>query len=258
MAADITQTEKSAQTVLAPSLSSTMLVGPFLLSTLAVTYDVGFFSGANIGYFTFFSVSEHLVFALQSIPVIAPAFMIIGSWFVGGLAANIRDRKRLQVVLDQIEKAPAEEKAKIAADFNAKIARLIKWRPLIQAVIVATLIFCASAAATSGGYWQAISALGLAAWVQWTDTLRQHFNRLTILSTSVMITAALLLTFLSGLQRATTLINSGEATDIVQTKDTAVPARIVRSGDRGLLIVVAETKKLRFLRWDDIKQIDTK
>jgi hypothetical protein len=41
---------------------------PLLGSALAIIYDVGFFVGLNIGYFTFFSLNEHIVFALEVLP----------------------------------------------------------------------------------------------------------------------------------------------------------------------------------------------
>jgi hypothetical protein len=35
-----------------------------------------------------------------------------------------------------------------------------------------------------------------------------------------------------------------------------VPARLIRGGDRGLLFFSLDNKRVRFLRWDAIKQID--
>lgn len=49
------------------TLKFVTFAGPLLASSLAVTYDVGFFVGIGIGFFSFFSLSEHLVFALQSL-----------------------------------------------------------------------------------------------------------------------------------------------------------------------------------------------
>src|SRR6266478_1290226 len=45
------------------------LVGPLVASSLAIFYDVGFFFGIGTGYFSFFSLAEHLVFALQALPI---------------------------------------------------------------------------------------------------------------------------------------------------------------------------------------------
>ena len=42
---------------------------PLVGTALAVCFDVGFFWGLDISYFTFFSIVEHALFALQAIPV---------------------------------------------------------------------------------------------------------------------------------------------------------------------------------------------
>jgi hypothetical protein len=55
------------------------IVTPLFASSIAVIYDVGFFFGLDIGFFTFFTLSEHLVFALQAIPFAVPtALGIVG------------------------------------------------------------------------------------------------------------------------------------------------------------------------------------
>src|ERR1700741_672755 len=41
---------------------------PIYGAALAITYDVGYFYGLDMGYFTMFSLAEHLVFAMQAIP----------------------------------------------------------------------------------------------------------------------------------------------------------------------------------------------
>src|SRR5580700_7554417 len=42
---------------------------PALGSILAIVYDLGFFVGLQADYFTLFSLSEHLVFAIQALPI---------------------------------------------------------------------------------------------------------------------------------------------------------------------------------------------
>lgn len=44
------------------------VVLPLIGTALAVIYDVGFFSGVGLFYFTIFSVTEHVVFALAFLP----------------------------------------------------------------------------------------------------------------------------------------------------------------------------------------------
>jgi len=37
----------------------------------------------------------------------------------------------------------------------------------------------------------------------------------------------------------------------------ALPVRLIRGGDKGVLFFSLDTKKVRFLRWESIKQIET-
>lgn len=53
---------------------------PLLVTAIAATFDVGYFSGIDINYFTLFSLSEHLVFALEALPMalVVSALFVIG------------------------------------------------------------------------------------------------------------------------------------------------------------------------------------
>ena len=42
---------------------------PILGGLLAISYDVGYFWGADITYYSLFSLTEHLVFATQALPL---------------------------------------------------------------------------------------------------------------------------------------------------------------------------------------------
>jgi hypothetical protein len=68
---------------------------------------------------------------------------------------------------------------------------------------------------------------------------------------------AFLLTFTIGVHRATSILDSTSPTEQIMVDDRAVPARLIRGGDKGVLFYVVETKNIRFVRWDSIKQIQT-
>jgi hypothetical protein len=42
---------------------------PILGGLLAISYDVGYFWGVDITYYSLFSLTEHIVFATQALPV---------------------------------------------------------------------------------------------------------------------------------------------------------------------------------------------
>ena len=54
-----------------------IILVPLFGSGLAVIYDVGFFSGLNLSFFTFFSLAEHIVFALTILPTSILATVIM-------------------------------------------------------------------------------------------------------------------------------------------------------------------------------------
>jgi|SRR6185437_16605126 len=52
------------------SYEKTISLVPFLIVALAITFDVGYFWAIDINFFTLFSLSEHLVFAAEEIPLV--------------------------------------------------------------------------------------------------------------------------------------------------------------------------------------------
>ncbi|WP_028134352.1 hypothetical protein [Bradyrhizobium japonicum] len=55
---------------LLPHLKDAIVIVPLLGTALAITYDVGFFGGIGLPYFTMFTLSEHIVFALEAVPFV--------------------------------------------------------------------------------------------------------------------------------------------------------------------------------------------
>lgn len=50
---------------------------PLLGGLFAITYDVGYFWGVDPAFFSFFSLSEHIVFAAQAIPFAASLAVVM-------------------------------------------------------------------------------------------------------------------------------------------------------------------------------------
>jgi hypothetical protein len=45
------------------------VIAPILGSALCATFDVGYFWGVDINFFNAFSLTEHIVFSIQAIPI---------------------------------------------------------------------------------------------------------------------------------------------------------------------------------------------
>jgi hypothetical protein len=66
---------------------------------IAVSFDVGYFYGVGIDYFTLFSLSEHILFALEALPVALPlalsaALGVVVSGLITSRAETTLDTKR--------------------------------------------------------------------------------------------------------------------------------------------------------------------
>ena len=47
-----------------------LAVASFMLTAGALTFDVGYFAGVDLNFFTFFSISEQILFALEALPLV--------------------------------------------------------------------------------------------------------------------------------------------------------------------------------------------
>src|ERR1700688_3923944 len=81
MAEGINDDKKAAALFETEQLKTVILVIPLIGAIIAITYDVGYFFGVDINYFTVFSLAEHLVFALEPVPfAIVMAFCLVSLW----------------------------------------------------------------------------------------------------------------------------------------------------------------------------------
>ncbi|WP_247390277.1 hypothetical protein [Bradyrhizobium sp. 35] len=109
--------DDTAASVWTTDVKTLTLIGPVLASALAVLYDVGFFTGLHIGFFTFFTLSEHLLFALQAIPFAALTAYSAGGFFFGSWL-GARDTDKL---LAKLQAEPDLEKRQaLAAPYLAR------------------------------------------------------------------------------------------------------------------------------------------
>lgn len=242
--------DDTAASVWTTDVKTLTLIGPVLASALAVLYDVGFFTGINVDFFTFFTLSEHLLFALQAIPLAAFTAYTASGFFLGSwLRARTEDK-----LLAKLEAEPDLEKRKaLAAPYLAKVSAFRKWGPafLICMIAGAGLLLAV-------GLYVAAFAFGMSVVLSmlrkdWDDFRR--LDRKAVAFGAVLL--ILFLAFLTGYERAGIILRTNTASENIVIDDKPTPARIIRSGERGVLFLSIDTKKLRFIRWDAIKQIDT-
>lgn len=70
------ETAKDEPQLLSPK--ELVVLIPLIGTAIAMSYDVGYFWGIDINLFTLFSVTEHIVFALQAAPfALGVAFVLV-------------------------------------------------------------------------------------------------------------------------------------------------------------------------------------
>jgi len=219
---------------------------------LAITYDVGFFVGIGIGFFSFFSLSEHLVFALQSLPFAIPPVAVLLLWSTTGwYGYQLRNRD------GAVSREGTEPKLSKLGSVVISCIEFARQRLWFQRLWIAMVVLSVLINAWRGQYALAFLLACLLIYLAKTPDLHAAWKgRSPVLMTTGAF-AALALSFLIGLQRADAILNSQSASETIGVEEKLLPARLIRGGDKGILFWSLDSKKVRFLRWDSIKQIET-
>lgn len=230
-------------------LSVWPIVGPVYLSTVAICYDVGFFSGIGAGYFTFFSLTEHFLFAIQALPIAALVVVCACYLIASPLFA--------QFLIDWA--------AKKFPEFFKK--RIFPYQIIIpfQPGVVGAWISTAAVTVIAGyfGSWpDAVLVFSLGGTAAMLLTLALPRKRFAISQArqisfaATVVIGGLVTAWSIGNLRGAAITLSNEPRDIITIGLIDVPATVIRSGDKGIMIKSFATKRITLLRWDAIKRIE--
>jgi hypothetical protein len=92
-------------------------------------------------------------------------------------------------------------------------------------------------------------------YITFTELEQSKPKRIVVAIVTVCVT--LLCSFTVGYDRSRSILLSEKPTETITVDDKGIPARLIRGGERGILFLSLETKKVRFMRWDSIKQIES-
>lgn len=228
------------------------VAGPLFASSLAITYDVGFFAGIGIGFFSFFSLSEHLVFALQSLPFAILPVLILLFWFTTGWYSYRLGYQDATASDDETKLAKSKPNSMIRW-----LANYVRLRPWLQRLYVAFTFLFILFGISTGVYAGAFLLVGSLIYAINAPVIHEGWKSRSPFLITACVVATLMFSFLIGAQRAHAIVNSQNASETIGVEDKSIPARLIRGGDRGVLFFSIDAKKVRFLRWDAIKQIET-
>ena len=80
-----------------------LVLVPLLAAGVALTFDVGYFSGIDINLFTLFTSSEHIVFALEALPLalLFVFFVAVMIFYGADEADNVTRKSTIQWITIQ-------------------------------------------------------------------------------------------------------------------------------------------------------------
>jgi hypothetical protein len=232
-----------------------------IVLSFALSYDVGFFSALGLGTFTFFSLSEHVLFAVQALPLSFGLFAM-GTMYVFGasLAMDIAERtskkgkfKLIGVIFLIVVSISISFWVNLQFNFyfgdkiitmafpgqyEPEMARHELFRPMLIGESVAAFLMLATPVI-----------------IMLFDSLYRYKTYIVFFGIYCSLFA---LSFTFGYSRAKDItIQKHSAEDqFLETKDSdKITARILRAGDKGLLLYDTETDQVVFMKWDNLDEV---
>ena len=208
------------------------VAGPLYTTSLAICYDVGFFMGVDIGFFTFYSITEHLVFALQALPwALVPALSIFSLIYI--IVWGYHRNKK--VVADFIEKFKGYSAEQQQQEIG-KLDKTIKKNKIITIVVWISCVVAIVGCIRTDNYTTAF----LVAVSQTVSQFVFHKDRLDLLLVRAALVLVLIATgwiasFLLGYERATVVLKDDKPREVIHSDAGDEKSRIIRSGEKGLL-----------------------
>jgi hypothetical protein len=213
------------------------------------------FMGWDLDFLLFFSLTEHLVFALQALPFA----LVPGVWVLGAILLPMYGTARQE----RHEKEFAERlKQMTLEDLQRERTKLIsrgRWFTIgsifgrVASCVGAIWFFLHHQYLTSVGW--LISAF---VWDIVPISFKDQISpaRKIVIAFSA-ISLGWITAFALGYERAENVITSTIATELVSSQTNDIAGQIVRGGEAGILLFSVETRKLIFLRWDSVTRIET-
>lgn len=207
---------------------------PIAGTAIAVAFDVGYFWGVDINWFTFFSLSEHILFALEALPV----GLVVGACvvLVCGVLPKIGGAGM------QTNKAQRVTGARIRALLRRNIGEI-----LIGLSGVVSFIL--------GNYGDAIVSLALVVIMVCVRFVPLERRIYVLIPISVVL--VLFIPFAAGRSIARNYISGTTVLHTLVTPEGNVEGRVVRSGDKGVLFVDTKMRTVELRKWDNIRSITT-
>lgn len=207
------------------------IVVPLLGTAISITWDVGFFYGLDINYFTLFSLSEHIVFALEALPLALLAAFGLLIFSIENTESSFAFRE------EDIANRPS---LKLIGMIAASVIWVLGLVATVYFLLLSIFIFITIGCGALVMVTRAPSVLQRA----WALSV---FGVLAILS----VTLAL------GYDSAQAIRDNPIPVNTILLTDGELSGRVIRMGERGVLFWQTGTRRLKVIRWDLVKEIAT-
>lgn len=204
-----------------------------LLISIALTFEIGFFYGVGKYFFTFFSLTEHILFTIEWIPV---AFVYIFSIM---LALYMLGEKKV-VESDHFTKQHFVYYFILFVLFFLVLLNTI-WEREFRALTGAALL--------------AMYALLFPVLIKKLTLFLSDKYRAGALFASAY-GLMLMCSFVNGIVIGGAYVIKAGRSERIITKDAQdISARIIRSGDKGVLYFDVQSREIVFSKWDSIESV---
>jgi hypothetical protein len=216
---------------------------PLLGAAVALTFDVGYFFALNLSFFTMFSLSEHILFAIQSFPIALVVILLL--LIAAAIFLSVWDRPA--------PTAPVNPKKLHGVQLIAAIV-------LLALLVLALLLYFGyllySTPIVNPLAFEILMGLGGLVFIN--DPYKRAFVA------TVTVLFLLTFSFFIGYSFAASAITTTDPNNIFQPgigtinlkNGSQINGRIIRSGERGVLIYDPASDRLRFLMLEEISSIE--
>jgi hypothetical protein len=201
------------------SFEKAIALVPLLAAFLALTYDIGYFFGIGLSIFSFFSLSEHILFAAQAIPFA----ILVATAAIFGMRGSER-----------------------------RNAFGITW---IFTALFGLTLFLAAIEVYFGDF-SLLIFIGAPAIVLILALRAEKKNLIYIGLCSLVLLASLAL--MAGAFTARTTIRSSEIYHrLVLASGTEIRGVALRMGERGIIFWEPSSRRMHLVRWGGIRSLET-
>ncbi|MDI4234156.1 hypothetical protein OZ411_15185 [Bradyrhizobium sp. Arg237L] len=217
------------------SVKDALVLVPGAATALALCFEVGSFIPIGIAAFTYFSISEHITFAVPAIPI-ALVCVLLGVYLT--TVFHFLEDGRLPESLARLFPDVGE-------DVTRDIFNKLMWTTAVVVVPLSAVLAIYSKLIF-------IFFLGLLS-CAFLAVLLLRAPAKAFIGVVGLVSLAFALSM--GMDSSRIYLNGAPAAT-VRTDNGSIQAVIVRSGERGVLLYYRSTLSFGFKKWDSIKSLD--